>query len=208
MTLERDEATAARMTDHTLWARPFLIEDPDMETEFGTPDEEISGEIVGDGVLFPQGDIVIHWRDCLGAFTEHVQPDPTARDGKPGANISALSLRYPDYIVHEDDEAEYAAKEPWPHVFQMHRKEDVSQTSGTGIVADGCVFPDGTTVACWRTGTRSIELWNTYEECDRIHGHGGLTFQVFKGQDPAVAELAEQVAPELHKIYDKHAVTD
>lgn len=59
--------------------------------------------------------------------------------------------------------------------FQLHRDVDVSGVSGTGIVADGAVFPDGVTVIRWRGERQSTVVWPSIEDVEAIHGHGGAT---------------------------------
>jgi hypothetical protein len=62
--------------------------------------------------------------------------------------------------------------------FELHRDQDATGYSGTGVVADGCVFPDGATVVRWRVreGKRqSTELWDDVDHVVEVHGHDGLT---------------------------------
>ena len=59
--------------------------------------------------------------------------------------------------------------------FQLQRDHDVSGISGTGIVADGVEFPDGTTVIRWRGERQSTVVWPSIEDVEAIHGHGGAT---------------------------------
>ena len=45
--------------------------------------------------------------------------------------------------------------------FELHRDTDVSGVSGTGVVAEGVEFADGTTVVRWlRAGTTRPEMVN------------------------------------------------
>jgi hypothetical protein len=62
-------------------------------------------------------------------------------------------------------------------LFQLHRDHDVSGVSGTGIVADGVVFPDGVAVMRWRGEWPTSVVWSErgVEAIERIHGHGGNT---------------------------------
>ena len=62
-----------------------------------------------------------------------------------------------------------------PRRFVLRRNEDISGVSGTGHVADGVLFPDGTTVIRWRTKHRSTTVYESLGDCIRIHGHGGAT---------------------------------
>jgi hypothetical protein len=65
--------------------------------------------------------------------------------------------------------------------FELHRHHDVTGASGTGRVAVGALFEDGTAVTHWLTETRSTVVWHTTSTSEavaaleRIHGHGGHT---------------------------------
>lgn len=59
--------------------------------------------------------------------------------------------------------------------FMLKRHHDVSGVSGTGIVADGVVFPDGVTVIRWRGDRQSTVVWPSIEDVEAIHGHNGAT---------------------------------
>lgn len=60
--------------------------------------------------------------------------------------------------------------------FKLHRDRDVSGVSGTGIVAEGVVFSDGTCVVRWGGARRSTVVWNSIDDVQAIHGHGGATY--------------------------------
>jgi hypothetical protein len=63
--------------------------------------------------------------------------------------------------------------------FVLRRTRDVSGVSGTGDVADGVEFDDGTCVVYWRGQHRSLEHWPSAKECEEVHGHAGLTAVVY-----------------------------
>lgn len=64
--------------------------------------------------------------------------------------------------------------------FVLERKQDPTGISGTGVVAWGVLWPDGTASLRWNTAYRSSV---TYEQgiaaVEAIHGHEGLTHIVF-----------------------------
>ena len=62
--------------------------------------------------------------------------------------------------------------------FVLHRDEDVSGVSGTGVVAEGAVFSDGTVVVRWLGKQASTTVWSSIDSMIAINGHGGRT-QVF-----------------------------
>ncbi|WP_280507262.1 hypothetical protein [Nocardia flavorosea] len=59
--------------------------------------------------------------------------------------------------------------------FQLHRNEDVTGFSGTGVVADGVVWPDGTVSMRWRGPVRTTVEAASLTDIQTIHGHGGAT---------------------------------
>ena len=60
--------------------------------------------------------------------------------------------------------------------FTLEREEDVSGISGTGRVAEGIQFSDGTVAIRWIAGEHhSTVIWEDIESVLAIHGHGGAT---------------------------------
>lgn len=75
--------------------------------------------------------------------------------------------------------------------FEMHRDDDISGVSGEGLVAEGWQFeegmsitlPDGSLVkldpgwCCirWKGARQSTVFWNSFEDAEAVHGHGGAT---------------------------------
>lgn len=64
-------------------------------------------------------------------------------------------------------------------LFRLVRNDDPSGISGTGIVAEGVQFTDGTVVLRWRPledGQKtSTAIWPDAESMLVIHGHNGAT---------------------------------
>jgi len=60
-------------------------------------------------------------------------------------------------------------------LFQLERDVDVSGISGTGVVAEGVEFTDGTCVIRWRGDRQSTVVWPSVQDVEAIHGHGGAT---------------------------------
>lgn len=65
-------------------------------------------------------------------------------------------------------------------VFYLDRAADPSGVSGTGRVAEGCVFSDGTVVLRWRSVTASTVVYGTLSDVEAVHGHGGTTAIVWE----------------------------
>lgn len=61
------------------------------------------------------------------------------------------------------------------HRFHFYRTTDVSGVSGTGVVAEGVCFSDGTTVLRWLGEHPSTAVWSDLSAAIAVHGHGGAT---------------------------------
>ena len=75
--------------------------------------------------------------------------------------------------------------------FELHRDEDVSGISGTGVVAEGVAFSDGGPVALrwtseWPTSVVFHDLG--VESLEAVHGHNGRTRIVWLDAKPESAE--------------------
>lgn len=67
--------------------------------------------------------------------------------------------------------------------FHFERDKDVSGTSGCGIVAEGVIFSNGHVALTWLSKHPSINLYDSIEDVELIHGHQGCTKIVY--DDPA-----------------------
>lgn len=65
--------------------------------------------------------------------------------------------------------------------FELHRTDDESGVSGTGIVAQGAIFDDGTVALRWLTTHRSSTFYAKMADVEKIHGHGGKTKIIYTG---------------------------
>ena len=63
--------------------------------------------------------------------------------------------------------------------FWLQRARDVTGASGTGIVAHGVLWPDGTASVRWTGERRSTVFWDSMDDAEAVHGHGGHTRIVF-----------------------------
>ncbi len=63
--------------------------------------------------------------------------------------------------------------------FVFKRVTDVSGTSGTGIVAEGVQFTDGTVAVRWRSFISSHVIYPNAQAAEAIHSHGGATKMVW-----------------------------
>ncbi len=62
-----------------------------------------------------------------------------------------------------------------PQTFELVRYHDVSGISGTGVVAEGCVFTDGSVALRWRGPNSSTAVWPDLDAILAVHGHCGAT---------------------------------
>ena len=74
---------------------------------------------------------------------------------------------------------------PWR--FRLVRKVDETGVSGTGHVADGVQFEDGTCALHWRGPLCSTAFYTAIETVIAIHGHDGKTEIVWLDQAPTKA---------------------
>lgn len=64
------------------------------------------------------------------------------------------------------------------HLFELHRDIDETGISGTGVVAEGVVFTDGSCTLRWLPGAAgavSTVIYGDIADVEAIHGHGGKT---------------------------------
>ena len=60
-------------------------------------------------------------------------------------------------------------------LFHLVRQTDSTGISGTGIVAEGVVYGDGTVIMRWRGPHTSIAIWPSVQQMLNVHGHYGDT---------------------------------
>lgn len=62
-----------------------------------------------------------------------------------------------------------------PRRFYLQRTHDVTGVSGTGHIADGVLWPDGSASIRWTGQRPSTVWWSTLDDAIHVHGHGGNT---------------------------------
>lgn len=67
--------------------------------------------------------------------------------------------------------------------FELHRDEDETGISGTGRIAQGIQFDDGTAALRWLTHVRSTGYYDSVDDLLKIHGHGGRTRLVWLDEE-------------------------
>lgn len=66
--------------------------------------------------------------------------------------------------------------------FLLVRHEDITGVSGTGVVAEGVEFTDGSVAVRWSSHRPSTVMWESVDDAITIHGHSGRT--VIRWVDP------------------------
>lgn len=59
--------------------------------------------------------------------------------------------------------------------FYLQRDEDITGTSGTGIVARGVILESGKAIMEWCTLHTSVCIYNNIQDVELIHSHEGKT---------------------------------
>ena len=83
-------------------------------------------------------------------------------------------------------------------LFILHRTEDESGVSGTGVVAEGIVFHGGSCALHWltqvdeKTGFSSIGIYSSMENLEKIHGHNGRTKVVYTNSPNELPKRMEE----------------
>ena len=81
-----------------------------------------------------------------------------------------------------------------PRPFELVRFTDVSGVSGTGVVAEGCVFTDGSVALRWHGANPSTAIWPDLESILAVHGHCGATVvRWLDGSQPESGDLPGEV---------------
>lgn len=71
----------------------------------------------------------------------------------------------------------------YPRRFYLYRGVDETGISGTGVVADGVQWQDGTVTLKWLGGHSSEVSWRAMPDVVHIHGHGGKTMVVWRDDE-------------------------
>jgi len=64
--------------------------------------------------------------------------------------------------------------------FHLHRDEDETGISGTGVVAEGVEFSNGYCALSWvGSSANSVTVYPNIKQLEAVHGHNGRTRLVF-----------------------------
>jgi hypothetical protein len=98
-------------------------------------------------------------------------------------------------------------------MYYLCRNEDVSNTSGTGHVAEIAEFDDGSVVVRWMassnaTGVASTTIFNSLQDLLKVHGHEGRTVAepALSGNCLRRLEEMQRALLSAVKLLDQHSV--
>ena len=63
--------------------------------------------------------------------------------------------------------------------FELHREQDVTGVSGTGVVVEGVEFSDGRCAYRWLSEYATTVLADSMAVVEKVHGHDGRTTVVW-----------------------------
>jgi hypothetical protein len=86
-----------------------------------------------------------------------------------------------------------------PRTFELVRYRDPSGVSGTGVVAEGCEFSDGSVALRWRGDNPATAVWPDVDSVLAVHGHQGAT-EVRWIEDQTQPGNVDQLFDELHQV--------
>jgi len=89
--------------------------------------------------------------------------------------------------------------------FHLDRQEDETGVSGTGIVAEGVQFKDGTVAIRWMTETASTGVYASIDDVEVIHGHSGKTiikWDLEDTEDDPYATFRQRIEKRLFEHLD------
>jgi len=81
-------------------------------------------------------------------------------------------------------------------LFQLHRDEDSSGVSGTGVVAEGVEFTNRECVIHWLAKRSSMGMYATIDDVVAIHGHDDRTKVVWVEASAPVQPVPDYVKPQ------------
>jgi hypothetical protein len=77
--------------------------------------------------------------------------------------------------------------------FYLLRHEDLHGHAGTGVVAEGVVFDDGSGAFTWLTPIKTVTTFWHIRDVKKLHGHEGRTEVIMEGRDKRFDWCVEQV---------------
>ncbi|MEV5963491.1 hypothetical protein AB0L70_17100 [Kribbella sp. NPDC051952] len=94
-----------------------------------------------------------------------------------------------------------------PRTFELVRYRDPSGVSGTGVVAEGCEFSDGSVALRWRGDNPATAVWPNVDSVLAVHGHQGAT-EVRWIEDETQPGPIDHLFDELHQVRPPTSLTE
>lgn len=119
---------------------------------------------------------ILDGEDCALA-ADHASPFSRVAPGNDRWHVTLTGRAWPAADDPQtDDRAERTGTViRQPRVFELYRHRDVTGKSGTGTVAWGTQWPDGTVALRWTTANPSTVHWDNLDAIIAVHGHQGAT---------------------------------
>lgn len=152
-------------------------------------------------------------KDAQERYEAHWRAEHGIESKEAGSRMSML----PDdeaYALHQD--ATLGVQEPperkgrGMRLFELHRDTDETGISGTGVVAQGVEFDDGTVAMRWTTEWPTSVVFHDRGAAalEAVHGHGGKTRIVWDPPRVALDDYASAVATDEGSIVANHQLRE
>jgi len=137
--------------------------------------------------LDQDGYVVAHTGAVLNAIRTEYLPEPVSWTSGSDHSVDAYNeavqvchAKVRELLNQTDDgavatPAASPAAPSSPRPFKLVRTVDVSGVSGTGVVAEGAEFSDGSVALRWLGAHPSTAVWPSVAEVLAVHGHQGAT---------------------------------
>lgn len=121
---------------------------------------------LADGCILPNGQVAIAWSGEHKTHGTHpsLEAFKAIQSKIAGRAIEPYSFSYTEFYFGIDSCS-----------FKLVRDEDVTQVSGTGVVAVGCSFFGNYCVLQWLGENGSTFWYPNFDTVEKLHGHGGKT---------------------------------
>jgi hypothetical protein len=150
------------------------------------------------------------WHGLMSVLDQHYPPNvPLGPDSDPGPRILALTRALDAAraevatLTAERDRLRgdrivsvvMGHHRGAPRPFALYRRSDSTGISGTGVVAEGCAFNDGSAVLRWLSDWPTSVVFHDrgIEAIEKIHGHSGATQVVWMSDElQPLAEMEQE----------------
>lgn len=105
-----------------------------------------------------------------------------------GARMVLAALELAGFTINQTDDgapapgptpqpamSPVAPSSPLPRTFELVRYRDLSGVSGTGPVAEGVEYSDGSVALRWKGDHPATAVWPSLDDVLAVHGHEGAT---------------------------------